>query len=92
LREGTFAATRKVGLGAASGAWHQAAKDPRELDAFRAAQRLAGELWSIRPHLRGNIWVAVVSRKRDGEAYYVAYEAASVGAVLVNYSCGYVGY
>jgi hypothetical protein len=42
-----------------------------ELDAFRAAQRLATELWSIRPSLRGNSCV-VVSRKRDGDAYYVS--------------------
>jgi hypothetical protein len=42
-----------------------------ELDAFRAAQRLAAELWSIRPSLRGNSWV-VVSRKRDGDVYYVS--------------------
>ena len=42
-----------------------------ELDAFRAAQRLAAELWSTRPSLRGNSWVAV-SRKRDGDAYYVS--------------------
>ena len=39
-----------------------------ELDAFRAAQRLAAEL---RPNLRGNTWV-VVTRKKDGEAYYVS--------------------
>ena len=43
-----------------------------ELAAFRAAQRLAAELWSTRPHLRGNTWVAVVTRKRDREAYYVS--------------------
>jgi uncharacterized protein DUF6894 len=43
-----------------------------ELDAFRAAQRLAAELWNIRPHLRGNTWIAVVSRQREGEAYYVS--------------------
>ena len=42
-----------------------------ELDAFRAAQRLAVELWSTRPSLRGNSWV-VASRKRDGDAYYVS--------------------
>ena len=41
-----------------------------ELGAFRAAQRLAAELWSTRPSLRGNTWV-VVTRKRDGDAYYV---------------------
>jgi hypothetical protein len=55
----------------------QKANDPtglpfeNELDAFRAAQRLAAELWSTRPSLRGNSWV-VVSRKRDGDAYYVS--------------------
>jgi hypothetical protein len=43
-----------------------------ELDAFRSAQMLAAELWSTRPDLRGNTWVAVVSRKRDGETYYVS--------------------
>jgi uncharacterized protein DUF6894 len=43
-----------------------------ELEAFRAAQRLAADLWNTRPHLHGNTWIAVVSRKRDGEAYYVA--------------------
>jgi hypothetical protein len=43
-----------------------------ELDAFRAAQRLAAEIGSARPQLCGNAWVAVVSRKRDGEAYYVS--------------------
>jgi hypothetical protein len=42
-----------------------------ELDAFRAAQRLAADLWSTRPNLRGNTWV-VVTRKRDGDAYYVS--------------------
>jgi hypothetical protein len=42
-----------------------------ELDAFRAAQRLAAELWSTRPNLRGSAWV-VVTRKRDGDAYYVS--------------------
>jgi hypothetical protein len=42
-----------------------------ELDAFRAAQRLAAELWSTRPHLRGNTCV-VVTRKRDSDAYYVS--------------------
>jgi hypothetical protein len=55
----------------------QNANDPtglpfeNEMDAFRAAQRLATELWSSRPSLRGNTWV-VVTRKRDGEAYYVS--------------------
>src|SRR6202165_730772 len=45
----------------------QNANDPtglpfeNELDAFRAAQRLAAELWSTRPRLRGNSWV-VASR------------------------------
>jgi hypothetical protein len=42
-----------------------------ELDAFRAAQRLAVELSITRPNLRGNAWV-VVTRKKDGEAYYVS--------------------
>ena len=56
----------------------QDARDPTglpfetELDAFRAAQRLAVELSSARPNLRGNTWVAVVTRKRDGDAYYVS--------------------
>jgi hypothetical protein len=55
----------------------QNANDPtglpfeNELDAFRAAQRLAAELWSIRPDLRGTTCV-VVTRKRDGDAYYVS--------------------
>ena len=43
-----------------------------ELDAFRAAQRLAAEIWKTRPQLRGNTWIAVVTRKREGEAYYVS--------------------
>jgi hypothetical protein len=43
-----------------------------ELDAFRSAQMLAVEIGSIRPHLRGNTWVAIMSRKRDGDAYYVS--------------------
>jgi hypothetical protein len=42
-----------------------------DLDAFRAGQRLAAELWNTRPSLRGNTWV-VVTRKRDGDAYYVS--------------------
>jgi hypothetical protein len=43
-----------------------------ELDAFRAAQRLAAELCTARPSLRGHSWV-VVSRERDaGDAYYVS--------------------
>ena len=42
-----------------------------ELDAFRAAQRLAAELSSTRPDLRGSTWV-VVTRKSDGDAYYVS--------------------
>jgi hypothetical protein len=42
-----------------------------EIDPFRAAQRLAAELWSTRPGLRGSTWV-VVTRKRDGDAYYVS--------------------
>jgi hypothetical protein len=43
-----------------------------ELDAFRAAERLAVEIGSARPQLCGNTWVAVISRKRDGEAFYVS--------------------
>ena len=43
-----------------------------ELDAFRAAQRLAEEIGTTRPSLCGNTWVAVISRKRDSEAYYVS--------------------
>jgi hypothetical protein len=43
-----------------------------ELDAFRAAQRLATEISDTRPTLRGNTWVAVVTRKRDSEGYYVS--------------------
>jgi hypothetical protein len=43
-----------------------------ELDAFRAAQRLAAEIWNTRPALRGNTWVAVVTRNRDSEVYYVS--------------------
>ncbi len=42
-----------------------------DLDAFRAAQRLAAELSSARPNLRGSTWV-VVTRKSDGDAYYVS--------------------
>jgi hypothetical protein len=55
----------------------QSASDPAglpfesELSAFRSAQTLALELGSIRPQLRGNTWVALMSRKRDGDAYYV---------------------
>ncbi len=41
-----------------------------DLDAIRAAQRLAAELSSARPNLRGSTWV-VVTRKSDGDAYYV---------------------
>jgi hypothetical protein len=54
------------------------ARDPtglpfeNELDAFRAAQKLAAEIASTRPYLCGNTWVAVISRKRDGEAFYVS--------------------
>jgi hypothetical protein len=43
-----------------------------ELDAFHAAQRLATEIWDTRPNLRGNTWVAVFTRNRDSEAYYVS--------------------
>jgi hypothetical protein len=42
-----------------------------ELDAFRAAQRLAAELSSARPSLRGNTCVVVI-RKGVGDAYYVS--------------------
>ena len=55
----------------------QNARDPTglpfesELDAFRSAQRLAAELWNTRPELRGTTSV-VVTRKRDGDAYYVS--------------------
>jgi hypothetical protein len=54
----------------------QNANDPtglpfeNELDAFRAAQRLAADLWRTRPNLRGGTWV-VVTRKDAGDAYYV---------------------
>jgi hypothetical protein len=41
-----------------------------ELDAFRAAQRLAAELSSTRPNLRGSTFVVVI-RKGVGDAYYV---------------------
>ena len=50
----------------------QDARDPTglpfetELDAFRAAQRLAVELSSASPNLRGNTWVAIVTRKNVG--------------------------
>ena len=42
-----------------------------EMDAFRAAQRLARELSRTRPYLRGSTWV-VVTRKSDGDTYYVS--------------------
>jgi hypothetical protein len=42
-----------------------------ELDAFRAGQRLAAELSSIRPNLRGSTCV-VMTRKDVGDAYYVS--------------------
>jgi hypothetical protein len=42
-----------------------------DLDAFRAAQRLAAELSSTRPSLRGTTYV-VVTRKGAGDAYYVS--------------------
>jgi Domain of unknown function (DUF6894) len=42
-----------------------------ELDAFRAAQRLAAELSSTRPNLRGSTCV-VVTRKGVGDVYYVS--------------------
>lgn len=42
-----------------------------EIDAFRAAQRLAEELASSRPHLRENTWV-VVSRNDSASAYYLS--------------------
>ncbi len=37
-----------------------------ELDAFRAAQRLAAELSSTRPDLRGSTWVVVGSEAGGG--------------------------
>jgi hypothetical protein len=40
-----------------------------ELDAFRSAQTLAAELGSARPSLRGNTWIAVVSRKREAKPF-----------------------
>jgi hypothetical protein len=43
-----------------------------DLDAFRAAQRLAAEIGGTRPQLCGNTWIAVMSRKTDGEAFYVS--------------------
>ncbi|WP_439360453.1 DUF6894 family protein [Bradyrhizobium sp. DASA03007] len=42
-----------------------------ELQAFRAAQRLAIDLLSAQPALRGTTWVVVTRRDRD-EAYYVS--------------------
>jgi hypothetical protein len=42
-----------------------------ELDAFRAGQRLAAELSSTRPNLRGSTCV-VVTRRDVGDAYYVS--------------------
>jgi hypothetical protein len=42
-----------------------------ELDAFRAAQRLATELSRTRPSLCGSTCV-VVTRKGVGDAYYVS--------------------
>lgn len=42
-----------------------------ELQAFRAAQRLAKELASAQPLLRGTSYV-VVTRRDRGEAYYVS--------------------
>jgi hypothetical protein len=42
-----------------------------ELDAFRAAQRLAAELSNTRPNLRDRTWV-VVTRKGVGDAFYVS--------------------
>ena len=42
-----------------------------ELDAFRAAQRLARELSRTRPKLRGSTCV-VVTRKGVADAYYVS--------------------
>lgn len=55
----------------------QDTKDPTglafetELDAFRAAQRLAWELSRTRPNLRGSTCV-VVTLKGGGDAYYVS--------------------
>ena len=42
-----------------------------ELDAFRAAQRLAAELSSTRPNLRGSTCVVMI-REGVGDAYYVS--------------------
>lgn len=42
-----------------------------ELQAFRAAQRLAEDLASAQPPLRGTTCVVVTRRDRDG-AYYVS--------------------
>jgi len=42
-----------------------------ELDAFRAAQRLAAELSNARPDLCGNTCV-VMTRKGIADAYYVS--------------------
>jgi hypothetical protein len=43
-----------------------------ELDAFRAAQKLAADIGDIRPNLCGNTCVVVISRKKAGEAFYVS--------------------
>ncbi|MCK1632611.1 hypothetical protein [Bradyrhizobium sp. 162] len=42
-----------------------------ELQALHAAQRLANDVASAQPALRGTTWVVVTRRDRD-EAYYVS--------------------
>lgn len=42
-----------------------------ELQAFQAAKRLATDLTSTQPALRGTTWVVVTRRDRD-ESYYVS--------------------
>ncbi|WP_271627640.1 DUF6894 family protein [Bradyrhizobium sp. CCBAU 11445] len=42
-----------------------------ELQAFVAAQRLANDIASAQPALRGTTWVVVTRKDRD-EAYYVS--------------------
>jgi hypothetical protein len=41
-----------------------------DLEAFRAAQNLASELFKTRPHLHGNTWV-VIARKEADDLYFV---------------------
>ena len=54
-----------------------------DLDAFRAAQRLAEELSRARPNLRGNTCV-VVTRKVGGNAFYVSVERPAAVSVYRN--------